>query len=91
MAKIKCKCGEILSNSERPDIVYKVFSDEEWIDLMGQNIKDPTVDIRWPKLEFWKCYICERIHFFEEERDQVLRIYSIEDSSGGPFPEVKLQ
>ena len=80
MARLKCICGESLSNSTDPIIQFHPFSDKEWIELMSVGKIDP-IYIKWPKLEFWKCTNCGRLHFFVEGRDEVLARYKLEEGT----------
>lgn len=78
MSRLLCKCGESLSNSNNPEIVYKVFSDNEWLELMDKEIKNNLNDIERPKLAFWKCTNCQRLYFFEAHNDTPLKVFTIE-------------
>ncbi len=75
MARLVCFCGQELSNSTRPEIEYKVFSDDEWLRLMSSKINDPVVDIEWPELYIWKCFGCGRLHMFKGNDDKQVAIY----------------
>jgi len=79
MARIKCKCGEELSNSANPEIQFKVFSEEEWSGLMDKKINDPIIDIDHPKLEYWKCTNCSRLIMFEDGKDAPIAWYKKEE------------
>lgn len=30
MSRFQCKCGEFLSNSNRPEFVWRIFTDQEY-------------------------------------------------------------
>lgn len=75
MARFTCPCGEELSNSNHPEIQYKVFSDAEWLKLMDSTISDPVTDIEWPRLFYWECPNCGRLHMFKDKIDNAVGIY----------------
>jgi hypothetical protein len=37
MSRLTCKCGENLSNSNNPEIVFRVFTDDEWNSLIDRT------------------------------------------------------
>lgn len=83
MARITCRCGRALSNSNHPEVEYQVFNDAEWHRLMASKINDPLVDIEWPELSFWKCSRCGRLHLFNGDSDMPIAVYVIEPISPG--------
>lgn len=85
MSRITCKCGEVLSNSANPEIEYKVFNDDEWLELMDSEIHNPLVDIKEPKITFWKCTNCERLFIFEGNNDAPLSVYKAESINKGSW------
>ena len=80
MARMECKCGEVLSNSMAPnDIQLRVYTDKEWDSILAKDtIK--TWKIPLPTYDVWKCPKCERIYVFKEELDAAVKIYSLESS-----------
>jgi hypothetical protein len=82
MAKFKCDCGAVLSNSHSPnDTVLIVFSDGEWENIQedvqnGRNIFDFE-----PPNEVWRCLACGRIYIFRES--QLVLQYKIEKDYRG--------
>ncbi|SFF46770.1 hypothetical protein SAMN04487969_14521 [Paenibacillus algorifonticola] len=65
MAKMQCKCGEILSNSKDPnDVQLWVFTDKEFQDFSERAFNEEYI-VYFPKYDVWKCNSCERIYFFE--------------------------
>ena len=81
MSRIKCLCGEILSNSTNPNIEYKLFSDNEWIEFLDRAEKEPAINIDTDKYSLWKCPKCQRIYIFEEYNDNP-QIYKLEVDNG---------
>lgn len=66
MARFSCTCGETLSNSLCPnDVVFYVFSDHEWDQIIEKETINNTLDLPDPKYDVWKCPKCERIHIFD--------------------------
>ncbi|MCM3748356.1 hypothetical protein M3223_13450 [Paenibacillus pasadenensis] len=61
--KFKCKCGEVLSNTQVPnDIELIVYTDREFEAVLGVDCIENIPD---PKYEVWKCPICERVMIFD--------------------------
>lgn len=77
MARIKCICGENLSNSSNPEIEYDVFSESEYLELVEKSEKELGAVMNYgnPKLSFWKCYSCNRLIFFEANNDTPIQWY----------------
>ena len=76
MARIHCKCGEVLTNSLAPnDIELRVYTDIEWDEIINCDVIDPIM-IPFPKNEVWRCPKCERIYVFDG--DTVIKIYGLE-------------
>ena len=75
MARIQCRCGELLSNSDAPnDVQLRVYTDKEWDDILSvDTIK--TWEIPMPKCSVWKCPKCERIYVFEVGNDKAIKEY----------------
>lgn len=83
MSRMKCKCGESLSNSNNPEIEYEVFSNEEWINVLDRiDEGEELINISGNKLEFWKCPSCKRLYFFENGNNYPIGIYKLEEGSG---------
>ena len=79
MAKIICKCGCLLSNSESPnDIQLRVYTDKEWDNILERDCIN-TWMIPLPKKDVWRCPICKRIYVFEEGKDVPIMIYKPEE------------
>ena len=64
LARLGCKCGQVLSNNSVPnDIELMVYTDEEWDFIL----KNDTIE-GWmfplPIYDVWKCPNCERLYVF---------------------------
>ena len=78
MARMLCKCGELLSNSQSPNnIVLHVYTDEEWDGIFNCDSICPWL-IPLPKNDVWKCPKCQRIYVFGEHNDIPIAVYSLE-------------
>lgn len=76
MAGMKCKCGNILSNTKAPnDIQLRVYTDKEYEEILGLN---SIRDILPPKIDVWRCPLCERIYVFDEN-DNLIKTYALEN------------
>ena len=79
MARITCKCGDYLSNSNTPEIEFKVFSDDEWIELLDRTDKgEKAINLSVDKTHFWKCTNCNSLYFFKDNVDKPIAIYKLE-------------
>lgn len=86
MARLRCKCGEELSNSTNPEIQYKLFTDKEWLTAIDKSeIGEKLLDIGRGKYTIWKCPNCERLYIFQYQKDTPLRIYNMEVNNGGDW------
>lgn len=82
MARMQCRCGEILSNTLAPnDIQLKVFTDKEWDEIISIGEID-SVDLPDPKYDVWRCTQCKRIYVFEESNDEAIMVYKLETEEG---------
>jgi len=78
MARIQCKCGKVLSNSEAPnDIQLRVYTDKEWDSILESDLIE-TWKIPLPTHDVWKCPNCERIYVFNSNSDKSVQIYALE-------------
>jgi hypothetical protein len=78
MARFKCKCGEVLSDSQAPnDVELKVYTDREWDSILNHDMIDP-LEIPSPQYDVWRCHKCERLYFFEDGNDSPVKIYRLE-------------
>ena len=79
MARIQCKCGETLSNSQAPnDFELKVYTDREWDKIINLDIIDP-IALPDPQYDVWRCPKCERLYFFNNGNDKAIKIYKLEE------------
>jgi len=79
MARMNCKCGEILSNSMAPnDIELRVYTDRE----LEKILEVDTIEA-WkfplPNRNVWRCPKCERVYVFEEGNDTAIKVYALEN------------
>jgi len=79
MARVTCKCGEVLSNTLSPnDVQLRVYSDREWVNIIQCDSIDPLT-IPFPKNDVWRCNKCERILVFDWEYAKVVKTYVLEE------------
>jgi uncharacterized protein with PIN domain len=77
MAKILCKCGQILSNSTVPnEVVIHMFTDKEINEILVQD-SVPAIELYRRSNEVWHCSNCDRLYFFDKN-DKLEKIYRIE-------------
>jgi len=78
MARMTCKCGEVLSNSLAPnEIQLRVYTDKEW-DALHENDIIETWRIPLPTFDVWRCPVCERIYVFSVGNEKAIKIYALE-------------
>ena len=78
MARMRCKCDEIMSNGLAPnDIQYWVYSDRAM-----DSIESETIDVVefWGKADYevWLCPKCKRLYVFGKDRNIVKFVYQLE-------------
>ena len=79
MAKIRCKCGNILSDVEVPnDIQLGVYTDRQWENEINIGMIN-SVEIPSPKYDVWRCPMYERIYLFEDGNDKAIKTYVLEE------------
>ncbi len=77
MARLQCKCGATLSNSNAPnDVELRVYTDREWDDIINLGDSIDPVTIPFPRYDVWRCTECERIYVFDG--DAVKKTYVLE-------------
>jgi hypothetical protein len=75
MAKMLCRCGNLLSNSYSPnDIELHVYTDKE-LDIITLA-EGKLEDFPYPENEVWRCPVCERLYFFEGNK--AVKVYALE-------------
>ena len=78
MARMTCRCGEILSNSLAPnDIELRVYTDKEWDKILEVDTIN-TWEIPLPTHDVWKCPKCKRVYVFKDGNDTAIKIYALE-------------
>lgn len=81
MAKMICKCGYLLSNSDAPnDVQLRVYTDKEWDSILSSE-EINTWMIPLPKYDVWRCPSCKRIYVFEDNNDVPIMIYNLNNGS----------
>ena len=70
MARLKCKCGEIMWNGNVPnDIELWVYTDKKLECILE---KDDISSFELPDLfeyNVWRCPKCKRLYVFDEQED----------------------
>lgn len=79
MARMTCKCGEVLSNGAAPNKVeLRVYTDFEWDRILEVDTIE-TWKFPLPTCDVWRCPKCERIYVFEEGNDTAVKVYCLEE------------
>lgn len=79
MARMNCRCGQVLSTVMAPnDIQLRVYTDREW-DSILENDTIETWKIPLPAYDVWRCPKCERIYVFKGGSDKAVKIYNLEE------------
>lgn len=74
-----CKCGKVLSNSANPEIDYRLYSAEEWNDILNDdNIVEPIL-IPYPKHSVWVCPECKRAYVWRTGDLRLRYVYKLEE------------
>ena len=80
MARIGCKCGELLCNSLMPnDIQYWVYSDNKMDEICTNSSIDVDELSDIEDYEVWLCPKCKRLYIFENGSQTVKYVYHIEE------------
>jgi hypothetical protein len=81
MARMDCRCGEVLSNSAAPnDIQLRVYTDIEWDSILSIDTINAW-EFPLPHYDVWRCPACERIYVFEPGNGPAIKIYVLEEES----------
>ena len=76
--RFSCECGEVLSNSQNPNIDFRIYSDKEWIDIVeNESIKSPLL-IPYPEHTAWRCPECSRIHIWKTGSSERVALYILQ-------------
>ncbi|MBR1599068.1 MAG: hypothetical protein IJ661_09185 [Lachnospiraceae bacterium] len=82
MARIQCKCGELLWNGQTPnESLLWVFSDRKMCNIYEQDSIDTLSLYNLIDYDIWKCPKCNRLYVFEHDNpsNTVKKIYKIEE------------
>lgn len=75
---MRCRCGEVLSNSLAPnDIQLRVYTDEEWDKILEDDVIE-SWKIPLPTFDVWKCSECQRIYVYEDGNNIPIKVYILE-------------
>ena len=78
MARMTCRCGKLLSNSQVPnDIELVVYTDREWDKICDCDSLEPWM-IPLPKYNIWRCPDCKRIYAYEGSNPKPVMVYRLE-------------
>ncbi|MBP5268971.1 MAG: hypothetical protein J6Z29_10485 [Ruminococcus sp.] len=79
MARMTCRCGEHLSNSQSPnDIELTVYTDREWDEMFSGIDTIPPYEIPLPKYSVWRCPKCARVYVFNDSDPVPVMVYALE-------------
>lgn len=79
MARMLCRCGEILSTTAVPnDIELWVYTDREWDKIIEPDTIHPWL-IPLPTYSVWRCPKCKRIYCFPKGSDEPEIVYIPEE------------
>lgn len=80
MAKMVCKCGNILSTTQAPnDVELHVYTDKEWDAIMDCETIIPW-EFPLPQYDVWMCPKCKRLYIFAEGNDTAIMSYVLENT-----------
>lgn len=78
MARMTCRCGKVLSNSQVPnDIELVVYTDKEWDKICDCDSIEPWM-IPLPQYNVWRCPDCQRIYVYKRRENRPLMVYKLE-------------
>lgn len=81
MARMMCRCGEVLSTVQAPnDIQLRMYTDREWDKIIADDTIHPWL-IPHPKYDVWRCPRCKRLNFFADGSNKPEVVYVIEDEA----------
>lgn len=80
MVKMKCKCGEIISDSLVPnDTVMHFFTDKQLHQILYEDLIS-TIALAKTANKLWSCERCERLYFFGDNNED-MKVYALESVS----------
>ena len=80
MARIVCKCGELISNSLMPnDVQYWVYSDKKMDKICKKDKIKVKKLINIEDYEVWLCPKCKRLIVFKNGKAKAKYLYRIEE------------
>ncbi len=79
MARIRCLCGQEMSDSAMPEIVFFTVAFQEW-GALNESVSLGGKELKLPEREYWKCPKCSRLYFFESDSDIPTDIYELRDT-----------
>ncbi len=78
---MKCKCGEIISDSLVPnDMAMHFFTDKQLHQILYENFIS-TIELAKTANKVWSCNNCGRLYFFGDN-NEVIKVYALESVSG---------
>lgn len=79
MARMSCRCGEVLSNSLAPnDVELRVYTDREWDKILEADTIEAWA-FPLPSYAVWRCPKCERIYVFKDGVEKAIKTYTLEE------------
>ncbi len=77
--KYTCSCGKELFNLDNSEFEYKIYSENEWNDIVSNdNIVNSTL-IPCSKHIIWVCPNCKRAHIFEKDKMDMKYVYKLKE------------
>jgi hypothetical protein len=60
------------------DIELRVYTNQEWNEILEKNDTIEGWKFPLPTYEVWKCPKCERLYVFEDGNDKAIKVYNLE-------------
>ena len=80
MAKFKCRCGKLMSNSINPEIEYRLYSNDEWTKIVEDDTIIEPILIPLPKHTVWVCPKCKRVYVWDDDEHSLKHIYVLAET-----------
>lgn len=77
--RFECRCGKTLSNSTKPEIDYRIYSNEEWIEIVNDDSIVEPILIPYPKHTVWVCPDCKRAYVWKTGDSHLQYLYELEE------------